>query len=69
MAIAKFVKNILLKIILRRTHFKGSAAVGKKIEVLLLHIVVLEELFDSRPSDVAELGCRVRLIRYVVVPP
>ena len=40
---------------------------GNKIEVLLPHIIALEDFFDSRPSDVAELGRRDRLIQYVTI--
>jgi len=69
MLIAKFVNNILLRILLRRTHFQGSVAVGNMIELLLSHIVVLEERFDSRPSDVAELRRRDELEQYVISPP
>ena len=48
---------------------QGSAAVGDKIEVLLSHVVALEDFFDSRPGDVAEQRRRDELIEYVVVPP
>ena len=40
-----------------------------KIEILLSHVVALEELFDSRPGDVAEQRRRDELIQYAVVPP
>lgn len=40
---------------------------GNKIEVLLSHIVTLEEFFDSRPGGVAEQRHRDELIRYVLV--
>ena len=44
-------------------------AIGKKIEVLLPHIVGLEESLDSCPSDGAELERRDRLIRYAMTHP
>ena len=46
---------------------QGSVAVGNKIEVLLSHIVTLEQFFDSRPGDVAEQRRRDELIRYILV--
>jgi len=46
---------------------EGFVAVGNTIEVLLSHIVALEERFDSCPSDVAELRCRDELIQYALV--
>lgn len=42
---------------------------GKKIEVLLPHIVAFEESFDSRPGDVMEHRRRDGLIRYVMTVP
>ena len=41
-----------------------SVAVGNKVEVLLSHVVALEECFDSRPGDVTEQRRRDQLIRY-----
>ena len=46
-----------------------SVTVGNKIEILLSHVIALEECFDSRPGDVAEQRRRDELIRYVAVPP
>ena len=40
-------------------------AVGDKITGLLLRIAVLENHFDSRPSDVSEQRRRDELRRYV----
>ena len=42
-----------------------SVAIGNKVEVLLSHVVTLEECFDSRPGDVTEQRRRDQLIRYV----
>ena len=39
-----------------------------KIEVLLSHVVGLEDCFDSRPSGVAEQRHRSGLIRYAITP-
>ena len=42
---------------------------GSKVEVLLSHVVTLEECFDSRPGDVAEQKRRDELIRYATALP
>ena len=47
--------------------FQGSVAIEKKIEVLLLHIIGLEESLDSCPSDGAELDRRDKLIKYSMI--
>ena len=49
--------------------FQGTVAVGNRIEVLLSHVVVLEESLSSRPGDVAEQRRRNALIQYVISPP
>ena len=51
------------------TNFQESVAIGKKVEVLLPHIVRLEESLDSRPGDVAELERRDILIQYAMIYP
>lgn len=40
---------------------------ANRIEILLSHVVVLEERLDSRPSDIAEQRRRDDLIRFVLV--
>ena len=47
--------------------FQGSVVVRNKIEGLLSRIVELEELFGSRPRDIAEQRRRSELRRYVVI--
>ena len=42
---------------------------GYEVELLLSHVVALEECFNSRPGDVAEQRLRDELIRYVLLPP
>ena len=49
--------------------FQESVAVENKVEVLLSHVVALEECFDSRPGDVTEQRRRDQLIRCVIAPP
>ena len=47
--------------------FQGAVAVRNTVEGLLSGIVELEELFGSRPRDVAEQRRRSELRRYVVI--
>lgn len=47
--------------------FQGAIAVKNKVDVLLLRINELEELFDSCPRDVPEQRRRRELRRYVVI--
>jgi hypothetical protein len=42
--------------------------VKSKTEVLLSHIITLEKLFDSYPTDVVELRRRDKLIEYATIP-
>lgn len=44
------------------SEFQGSVAVGNKVEILLSHIVILEESFGPRPGDVVEQMRRNELI-------
>jgi hypothetical protein len=67
--ITKFANNLLPRVLLRRTHFQESVAVGNKTKVLLSHIVVLEERFDSLPGVVEEQRRRDKVIEYVIASP
>ena len=66
--IAKCVSNSCSEF-LRQTHFQAAVTVGNRINIILSRLVALEELFDSRPSDVAEQRRRDGLIRYVILSP
>jgi hypothetical protein len=46
----------------------GPVAMEKKIEALRSCIVMLEERFNSRPSDVADQRRRDNLLRYDIAP-
>ena len=54
-------------IIQPQTPVQGAAPVETKIKVLVGCTTVLEEQFDSKPSDVAEQRRRDVVIRYAIV--
>ena len=50
-------------------YFQGAVAVRNKVENILSRTVELEEVFDSRPHDVAKQWRRNKLREYVTTFP